>query len=316
MKLRELVFLLLRYTGIPFLLRELVQRHFVSIVCLHDPTPEAADRHFTVLKRLYTIIPLLQYLEWRDNPDLPMPPKPMVVTLDDGHCGNYVLEPVLKKHNIRVTMFLCSGIVETRRHFWWTKARDRAEREALKRMLDADRVTRLGECGYAETREYDVRQALSKAELEKLKPLVDFQSHTRFHPILPNCTTERAAEEISGSRRELEERFGVTAYALAYPNGDYSARDIDLVESAGYRCALTLDGSYNTRRTHPLRLRRIALEDAADESELIVKASGLWEMMRPLLPNRHGLKKGRADDDVAISHVSAKGGNQSCEKNQ
>jgi peptidoglycan/xylan/chitin deacetylase (PgdA/CDA1 family) len=293
-KMRKLVFLFLRYTGIPFLLRELVQRHYVSIVCLHDPTPEAADRIFTLLKRHYSIIPLSQYLEWRDNPDRPMPPKPMIITMDDGHRGNYLLAPVLKTHNIPVTVFLCSGIVGTHRHFWWTTVKNKAEREALKRMRDGDRLARLVQSGYAETREYEDRQALSQAEIQALKPIIDFQSHTRFHPILSKCTAERAAGEIVGSKCELEERFGVVAYALAYPNGDYSRRDLGLVQSAGYRCALTLDGGYNTLKTDPTRLRRIPLDDAADENELVVKASGLWEglmtVARPRLP---GLRKER-----------------------
>src|SRR5262249_52809892 len=104
----------------------------------------------------------------------------------------------------------------------------------------------------------------------------DFQSHTVFHPILPSCTPERARREIVESKEILERQYGLKIYALAYPNGDHSDRDVELLRVAGYSCGLTMIAGFNDWKTDPFRLRRFAVSDDAGLNELIVKSSGLW----------------------------------------
>lgn len=273
--MRSLIFLLLRFTGIPLLLRETVQRHRVSILCYHDPRPQDFERHLRVLLRRYNVISLRRYLAWRRDPTRMLPRKALVLTFDDGHCGNYLLRDLLVRYNVPATIFLCSGIVGTRRHFWWKETRG-IDGERFKATSDEARVQTLARSGFTELREYPERQALSAEEIEELRTWVDFQSHTRFHPILPRCSEQRAMEEIRESKIELEQRLGLSIYALAYPNGDYCARDAELARRAGYECALTIDGGYNHARTDCFRLRRLRLSDSADEHEVIVKASGMW----------------------------------------
>lgn len=275
--MRRLIFKLLRWTGVPFLLREVLQRNRVSILCYHDPRAQDFERHVRLLSRRYNIIPLQRYLDWRRRPGIGMPPRALVLTLDDGHKNNYQLRELLQRADIPVTIFLCSGIVGTKRHFWWTNAP--TERlDELKRLSDHERREALRLRGFTETKDFLERQALSGEEIFRLRSLVDFQSHTKFHPILPQCDDLRAADEIRNSKRDLEARFGLHIYAFAYPNGDYSERDLELVRHAGYECALTIDGGYNDVRTDLFRLRRIPMHDAADDDELMVKASGLWAL--------------------------------------
>lgn len=273
--MRSLFFLLLRLTAVPFLLRQTIQRRRVSILCYHDPRPDDFARHLRTLSRLYNFISLRDYLDWRRDPRITLPPRPLVLTFDDGHRNNYALRSLLQRIGAPATIFLCSGIVGTRRHFWWTEV-GADDISKLKQVQDAERQALLRDLGVEETREHGERQVLSKAEIRELQSTVDFQSHTRFHPILPQCGAARAADEIRNSKNDLEQHFGLRIYAFAYPNGDYCARDVALVHEAGYECALTIDGGYNTRVTDPLRLRRIPMSDTAGTHELIVKASGLW----------------------------------------
>lgn len=279
--MRDSVFVLLRCSGIPFILRKLFQRRAVTILCYHDLPPRIAERHFHILGKRYNFISLRQYLDWRSGKmNTTLPIYPLVVTFDDGHKGNFALIEPLKSAGVPATIALCSALVGTNRHFWWTEAADVHDREALKHVSDQDRLARLTELGYSETRDYASRQTLSAEEIAAMRDVVDFQSHTRSHPILPTCSYERAQDEIAESRRELEGRFRLPVYAFVYPNGDYCDRDIALVRDAGYECALTLDGGFNTADTDLFRLRRIPVEDHAGASELIVKASGFWEMLR------------------------------------
>jgi len=281
--MRRLAFLILRWTGVPFLLREFVQRNRVTILCYHDPEPKIADLHIRKLQHLYNIIPLSAYVNARRSRTVAaLPKKALVITFDDGHKGNYGLLPVLKKHQVPVTIFLCSGIIGTQRHYWWKACVDHNMVHSLKLVPDEARLAQLADCGFNEVNEYPERQSLSRAEINDLRAAVDFQAHSRLHPILPQCTDKRAWDEIAGCKLDLERDYGLRVFALAYPNGDYSERELEFAKRAGYACALTIDGGYNTSQTDLFRLKRVRLNDKADVNELIVKASGLWGIVESI----------------------------------
>lgn len=181
-----------------------------------------------------------------------------------------------------VTLFLCSRIVGTKKHYWFEN-NGRVNNRILKKMPDWDRLKVLQENGFEEETEYTDRQALSDEELKDMENLVDYQSHTMFHPILTNCSDKKSYEEIHTSKVDLENKLNKTIYAIAYPNGDYSEREISYTKEAGYECGLTLDPGYNSKNTDLYKLRRICIYDEADIHELIVKASGIWEYIKKVL---------------------------------
>jgi poly-beta-1,6-N-acetyl-D-glucosamine N-deacetylase len=278
---RSAVFALLRLSGLPFLMRELLQRKTVTIVVYHALPAELADLHFGALRRRYNIISLSEYLAARINGTADrLPAKALIITFDDGHRSNYELRSLLEKHRIPITIFLCSGIVGTHRHYWWFHANGSAEAQTLKALPDERRVEALRGKGHSDTREYETRQSLSRSEIAEMKGLVDFQSHTVFHPILPACSDEKAAREIAESKQALEGEHGLRICALAYPNGDYSDREIRLLRKAGYTCGLTLDSGFNDSETDPFCLRRVPLPDDAGLNEMLVKTSGLWARLK------------------------------------
>jgi glutamine amidotransferase len=59
------IFKLLRYSGLPWLFREVVQRHKVTILMFHDLDAEKAAPAFTYLKKHYHVIGLQDYLKAR-----------------------------------------------------------------------------------------------------------------------------------------------------------------------------------------------------------------------------------------------------------
>jgi poly-beta-1,6-N-acetyl-D-glucosamine N-deacetylase len=282
--MRKLAFLALRLTLLPFVFREVFQRNKVTILVYHAPTPLVFDAQIGVLKRLYNIVPLSAYVEARRTGDFSkLPPKALVVTLDDGHRSNFALKDVLERHNVPITIFLCSGLIGTRRRFWFLHEKSPALVQRLKIVADDERLAALRRTGFEEAKEFDDRQVLSIAELRELNSRADFQSHTVFHPVLPRCSEEKAEAEIAGSRSDLQTKLGHEVYALAYPNGDYSERELRLAERAGYSCALSSDRGFNTKKTPLFRLRRICVPDDADQHELLVKASGLWGEIKAAL---------------------------------
>jgi peptidoglycan/xylan/chitin deacetylase (PgdA/CDA1 family) len=147
-------------------------------------------------------------------------------------------------------------------------------------MSDPERLAFLFSRGYQAEREYSDRQALSRSEIDALRPWADFQAHTITHPILPACSDEKAEREIRDCKAELERNYAFNVRALAFPNGDYTEREINLARQAGYTCALTLDCGFNDENTDLFRLRRITVPDQASVSELLVKSSGFWNLFR------------------------------------
>lgn len=270
----------LRWSGIAWLWREAVQRRKVTFLLFHDMEAADAERNFGYLKQHYNIIGLNDYLDAVRNGKR-LPNKALVITFDDGHVSNYALLPTIKRMQIPVTIFLCSSIVGTHRHFWFRhSAEKKPQVEALKKFSNGQRLDTLRQYGFAQEQEYDEIQALSKEQIEEMTPWVNFQSHTCFHPILPQCDDTTSEKEIKESKRQLEETFGLTINALSYPNGDYSKRDLQLAQDAGYKCGITVDSGYNDMKTDLFRLKRFSVNDAKSTTELMVKASGCYALLK------------------------------------
>lgn len=277
---RRLAFALLRFSGLPLLVRTLVQRRRVTIVLLHDPEPETFARQLDALRSRYSLISLQDYVRWRrDGARAELPVRPLIVTFDDGHRRNAELARAFRSTGAPATIFICSGLIGTRRRFWFEHGLDRDEVEGLKHVPDEKRLEALAAHGYTDETEFDERQALSLEELRDLEQLLDLQAHTITHPILPNCSEDKLAEEVRGCKTALE-GLGLSINAFAFPNGDYTDREVAAVEQAGYACALTVDAGYNTRETDVFRLKRIGVADAASPTEMIVKASGIVDVVK------------------------------------
>ena len=276
----DIVYKALRYSGIAWLWREAVQRNKVTFLLFHDMSASDAERNFTYLKRHYHIISLNDYLSAVKN-GTSLPHKAVVITFDDGHISNYDMLPIIQKLQIPVTIFLCSGIVGTHRHFWFRNNQEVKEKvEPFKRMPNGQRLEELKAYGFEQQKEYPDIQALTTNQIEEMKPWVDFQSHTCFHPILPQCDDATAELEIRNSRQQLKDSFGLSVNVLSYPNGDYSARDIRLAKDAGYICGVTVDTGYNNLSSDLFRLKRISAGDAKTTTELMVKASGCYALLK------------------------------------
>jgi len=279
MPMKNLIFKILRYSGLPFFFREFIQKNKVSILLFHDIKKENAEKAFAYINRKYKVISLQQYTDAVLN-NTNLPKKALIITFDDGHISNYTLLPVIKKYQIPVTIFLCASIINTKRHFWFLHEPIAYMVEDFKKVSNQLRLKKLEGHGFLQGKEYENQEALDKTQIEEMKEWIDFQSHTRFHPILPQCTNAEAAEEIIGSKQILENDFQLNIHTLSYPNGDYSERDIELAKTAGYICGMTVDYGYNTLHTDLFRLKRLSVNDTGNINELAVKASGVWAFLK------------------------------------
>ena len=251
--------------GIPLLTRWICKNK-VAVLLYHDVLPAVFTKHLTYLSKHYKIITLETLVLAIHNKDFSeVPPKSVVITIDDGHAGNINLLPIIKQYQITPTVYVCTQIITTHRHVWFKIAeQSKIEKERLKKVSNADRLAHLKHTvGFEPEKMYSERQALNRTEVKEMAESVDFQPHTRFHPILPQCTAAECEQEILGSKADLERLLGGECSHFSYPNGDYTEREIAIVKAGGFRSARTTDIGWNTPHTPPYRLKAVPITDDA-----------------------------------------------------
>lgn len=275
------------------LIREWVCRHRVAILLYHDPKPAVFAKHIAYLSRHYTVVPLDILVSAIHRKDFSqIPPKSVVITIDDGHVGNITLLPIFKQYRVRPTLYVCTQIIDTHRHFWFkVPGQSKAEKERLKSLPNAERLACLKRTANFEPEKvYPDRQALNVSEMQEMAERADFQPHTRFHPILPRCTEMECEKEVLESKRDLETLLGIKCSHFSYPNGDYTEREIEIVKTGGFHSARTTDIGWNTVDTPLYQLKAVPITDDAGmilfRSELTTIPQRLSRWMNSLLNSR------------------------------
>lgn len=289
--LRELAAGLLRFSGLPWLIRHVVARRRVTIILYHDPSPDVFEAHMRYLSRRYHFVGMNDVADAIERADWSrLPPRSLVVTFDDGHKGNHLLLPIFRRYGVRPTIYLVSRVIGTDRHYWFQH--DGVHSWSLMPLPNAQRLRVLEErFGFTPTREYPGdRHALSVDEIREMQDVVDFEPHTCFHPVLPSCEDEESRREIVESKHDLEKLLGRPCRSFSYPNGDYGSREIAYANAAGFVCARTIDAGWNGPATDPFRLRITGVTDDASINILASQLSGITMYFRYL---RRGGRGGR-----------------------
>jgi peptidoglycan/xylan/chitin deacetylase (PgdA/CDA1 family) len=100
-------------------------------------------------------------------------------------------------------------------------------------------------------------------------------SHTLTHPLLPRLSPAAAREEISSSKKKLEDIFGLPIRHFCYPYGDWNEAIREWVVEAGYSTACTTEFGVNTSATSPFALRRITARYPSRKLKTILGRLGL-----------------------------------------
>jgi peptidoglycan/xylan/chitin deacetylase (PgdA/CDA1 family) len=270
-----------------------------------DATPAQFRRQMETLAKYCTPIGVDELI--RAVEGQPLPKNPVMVTFDDGYrsCHDVTL-PILRAVGVRATFFVSTSFIEERRLYWWerialamaqtklTKAtityperieiepQDPKVRRKLLNLikgtssLDIDRFlnelcsalkvewTTEIEHEYANglIMTWDQVRALARAGM-------DVESHGRRHRVLKTLDNDMLADELAGSRADLEAALGRPVRAVAYPVGRSIAREArirDAIASAGYRIGLTNASGVN--RVWPLSMRGVMPIDPFDVRRL------------------------------------------------
>jgi glycosyltransferase involved in cell wall biosynthesis/peptidoglycan/xylan/chitin deacetylase (PgdA/CDA1 family) len=213
----------------------------------------------TWLKRMgYLPITLKQFLDCqRDR--RPVPVGSVVITFDDGYTDNYThADPILQQQNIPATIFLVSGYI------------------GLANKWD-------------EQKQLSGRPLMSWSQIQELKEHgVQFGAHTCTHPILTAISSDRAEEEITLSRKQLESRLVVPVDHFAYPYGEHDSAVQDMVRQAGFTAGCTVDAGLNTLITPIFSLHRVEIRGTDSLARFLLS---LWMGDAEALGWRRGRKQ-------------------------
>jgi peptidoglycan/xylan/chitin deacetylase (PgdA/CDA1 family) len=89
-----------------------------------------------------------------------------------------------------------------------------------------------------------------------------FGSHTVHHATLATEQPATILQELIQSRRMIDAKLGGSTTLLAYPNGSYDERVLELAAEAGYLHAFTTDYGYHSRKTRSLAIPRLSMADS------------------------------------------------------
>ena len=278
--------------------------------------PEMFDLQMEYLARHYNIVSAIQVAAWVTEGH-PLPPRSALITFDDGYYDNYKnAYPILRKRNLPAVIFLASNFMESKTLFFWdliaycfhNSQYDHLEIPAVGSFTWKDDVSR----DLVVKRVIEILKTLPENEKKRLAgsfpeimkvPIsndvfsgiflswdqvremnahgIEMGAHTASHPILTRVHPHDMKVEIVKSKNRIEEEIGRSLHSFAYPNGQRTDFDLDVIreiKTAGFQTAYTLlpgPTRIETIRNHPYQIRRIFLSYKDTFPRFVAKLSGL-----------------------------------------
>ncbi len=254
------------------------------------------------IRKCYKIYPLSAIVECLRSGN-PVPSDAIVLTVDDGYEDFYrVAWPILKALEAPATVYITTRFIDGDLWLWPDKLSyilDNANAKSMRLVFDgnesvydldnSDSITVVWTAlinrmlrmrpNDRDKLLFDIADELSvntpSAPIRKYAPMtwenirelsssgIAIGAHTRTHPVLSTLTREQAADEIAGSKTDIEKITGEVVHDFCYPNGahkDYTKETSAIVKDSGYNNAVV---SYHDNRsiTDVYALRRYGVSE-------------------------------------------------------
>lgn len=108
--------------------------------------------------------------------------------------------------------------------------------------------------------------AVGRGNLREMAKVHEIGSHTVSHADLTKLPDDRVKEELTTSKRALEEASGVDVTSFAYPYGKYDERVKSLVKASGYALARTVDEVGVVKEADPMAVP-VTITDYSEEAD-------------------------------------------------
>jgi len=155
----------------------------------------------------------------------PLPPKPIILTFDDGYADNFRYAfPLLLQYGFHGTFFV------------------------ITRFLDEGRP------GYITWEQAAQMQAKG----------MDIEAHSVSHPDLRGLSAESLRAEVAGASQAIAAHLQQPARFFCYPSGRYDAGTIAALKAAGYWGAVTTEAGVDHDSSRPFELSRVRIHGNTD----------------------------------------------------
>ncbi len=167
----------------------------------------------------------------------PLPPKPIIITFDDGYRDNYENAfPILREVGFTGTFFVVTSLVDQGHPAYMTW-------EQLREMRAAG---------------------------------MEIGAHSRDHVELRGRSLDYLVWQVLGASQAIEAQLGFRPYAFSYPSGAYDDLAVQVVRSAHFWAAVTTRGGITHRTEDLLTLKRVRVRGNWGVEEL-AWALSYWE---------------------------------------
>lgn len=273
---------------------------YILSIYFHKPSRKEFERSIKWLKRnkfnFLSSAELVRIIQNR----LPFPKTSIILTVDDGWQSNEEnIIAVAQRYGVPVTIFISTAPVEEG-NYWWSYCKNTLphsgikvpSKEALKKIPNEERLYIVEQLKKEVTIERDaltIGQVMRAANTQ----YITIGGHIHTHPILINCNDDDVYQELKVSKQKLESWTGKDISYFAYPNGDYSSREIQILKELGYNLAFCGEPRYLTPEVlkEPYRIPRFGFLEGASFAENKCRMVGIWKhvsnKMKHSISNKH-----------------------------
>ncbi len=208
-------------------------------------SPSLFAEHMAYLHHAgYTPLTVTQFVARRNRVDA-LPARPIVITFDDGFADFFTSAlPILQKYSFSATMYIPTAYIGGTSR--WMEH----EGEGNRPLLSWQQIQEMNASG------------------------IECGAHSHTHLQLDLLSRLRANEEITLSKRILEDSLGQSVTSFAYPHGYYKAETQRLLYRAGYTSACTVKYAMATENTDAFALTRQLVEPTTDVRALATLLAG------------------------------------------
>jgi peptidoglycan/xylan/chitin deacetylase (PgdA/CDA1 family) len=265
-------------------IKKVLKRDVIISIYFHNPNAKLFESCIRWLqKKGFHFISLDELAEIVKGKK-PFPRGAAIITVDDGWENNKNnIVKTANKLEVPVTIFISTEPVEEGTYWWpyiqkaYNKGICKYSVQALKKVSNEQRLQIVNEVKHKISLN---RQALTVGEVQEIarSKYISIGSHTVTHPILPNCSYDGAIFEIMMSKITLEHWIHKDVENVAFPNGNFTNREINILKATGYQMAFTTDTKFITKEeiATPYTLPRIGIDEYASFTEVICRMAGVW----------------------------------------
>lgn len=275
--------------------RVLMYHNFSAVGDIPGFTPVAVIREqFQYLQQNFRVVSLAHMARALAD-RTPMDARAVAITIDDGRRNCYeFLFPLLREFSFPATFFVVTSFIRGEDWVWTDKISWLSEQPAAPQELNPEH---LAATFYSlnrlrpEQRNQQIETLARRMNIEipKNPPdrympcswhqlqemaasgLVEIGSHTINHPILSSISDDESWQELTQSRRQIQDSLGTEVRCFCFPNGmpeDYRPSQLGQVEKAGYTCSVVADFGLVSPGTKPYQIPRIGMGLKQDPLEI------------------------------------------------